>query len=119
MARADRPVRSDKEERRSDGIGHTIRSVEERREAVLELSFDGLSNRAITDVLGVDHATVLNDRKAIDSENSLHLDGDDTRNGENSPSSNRKAIREKNEQLAAKEMAAPTGMFETIVIDPP
>jgi len=65
MARADRPVRSDKEERRSDGIGHTIRSVEERREAVLELSFDGLSNRAITDVLGVDHATVLIKRSTV------------------------------------------------------
>jgi hypothetical protein len=45
----------------SDRIGVTVRGAVERRGAVTELSAEGLSNRAIADVLGVDDRTVRRD----------------------------------------------------------
>jgi hypothetical protein len=45
----------------SDRIGVTVRNAAERRGAVTELSAEGLSNRAIADVLGVDDRTVRRD----------------------------------------------------------
>src|SRR5580704_7650338 len=45
----------------SDRIGVTVRGAAERRGAVTELSAEGLSNRAIADVLGVDDRTVRRD----------------------------------------------------------
>jgi hypothetical protein len=51
----------------SDRIGVTVRGAAERRGAVTELSAEGLSNRAIADVLGVDEGTVRNDKAAENS----------------------------------------------------
>jgi hypothetical protein len=45
----------------SDRIGLTVRDAADRRGAVTELSAEGLSNRAIADVLGVDDRTVRRD----------------------------------------------------------
>jgi hypothetical protein len=45
----------------SDRIGVTVRGAAERRGAVTELAAEGLSNRAIADVLGVDDRTVRRD----------------------------------------------------------
>ncbi len=45
----------------SDRIGVTVRGAAERRGAVTELSAEGLSNRAIADVLGVDKRTIARD----------------------------------------------------------
>lgn len=44
--------------------GYIKLSVPERREAVKELTDEGLSSRQAADVLGVDHKTVVNDRHA-------------------------------------------------------
>lgn len=44
--------------------GYVKQSVKERREAVDELSAEGMSSRQIAGVLGVDHKTVVNDRHA-------------------------------------------------------
>jgi hypothetical protein len=49
----------------ADRFGHTLRSVEQRREAVAELSADGFSNRAIADALGVHHDTIDKDKLAL------------------------------------------------------
>jgi hypothetical protein len=45
----------------ADRIGVTLRNAGERRGAVTELAAEGLSNRAIADVLGVDDRTVRRD----------------------------------------------------------
>jgi hypothetical protein len=45
----------------SDRIGLTVRTATERRDAVTELTAEGLSNRAIADVLGVSDMTVGRD----------------------------------------------------------
>jgi hypothetical protein len=45
----------------ADRIGHTLRSIEQRRGAVAELSAEGFSNRAIADALGVSAMTVGRD----------------------------------------------------------
>jgi DNA-binding NarL/FixJ family response regulator len=45
----------------SDRIGVTVRGAVERRGAVTELAAEGLSNRAIADVLGIDDRTVRRD----------------------------------------------------------
>ena len=70
----------------SDRIGLKIRSRAERQQIGFELSAEGLSNRAIADVLGVHHVTVANDLRG---ENSPHADAgqedDDDEAGENSP----------------------------------
>lgn len=44
--------------------GYVRMSIPERREAVKELTADGLSSREAAAVLGVDHKTVVNDRRA-------------------------------------------------------
>jgi DNA-binding CsgD family transcriptional regulator len=48
----------------SDRIGLTIRDKAERLEATRELKAEGLSNRAIADVLGVDESTIRADAAA-------------------------------------------------------
>jgi hypothetical protein len=48
----------------SDRIGLKVRDRAERINIEVELSAEGLSNRAIADVLGVDEGTVRNDRRA-------------------------------------------------------
>ena len=45
----------------SDRLGVTVRGAAERRGAVTELAAEGLSSRAIADVLGVDDRTVRRD----------------------------------------------------------
>lgn len=47
----------------SDTTQHVRLSILERREAVGELTEEGLSTREIGDVLGVNHDTVAEDRK--------------------------------------------------------
>src|SRR4029077_13289557 len=42
--------------------GYVRQSLEERKEAVRELTQEGLSTREIGEVLGIDHATVARDR---------------------------------------------------------
>ena len=63
---------------------------EERLEAITELQAEGLSNRAIADVLGVDPQTVANDMRA---ENSAPEDAtpeeDETEDAENSATTTR------------------------------
>lgn len=49
-----------------DKLGGYVRlSIPDRREAVAELTEEGLSTREIGDVLGVNHDTVAEDRKAV------------------------------------------------------
>jgi len=65
----------------SDRIGVTVRSAAERRGAVTELSAEGLSNRAIADVLGVDDRTVRRDLAGPPAANAAPAQmpqGDDT-----------------------------------------
>lgn len=67
--------------------GYMKLSVEQRREAVAQLTAEGLSLRAIGAILGVDNVTVLNDQKAIESataENSAGSQLPDTDIAENS-----------------------------------
>jgi hypothetical protein len=45
----------------SDRLGVKVRNAEERRDAVIELTDEGLSRRAVGDVLGVDDRTVRRD----------------------------------------------------------
>jgi len=52
----------------SDRIGVALRSAAERQQAAVELDAEGLSNRAIADVLGVDEKTVRNDLRPIPAE---------------------------------------------------
>jgi hypothetical protein len=44
--------------------GYVRLSIPDRREAVTELTGEGMSSREIGDVLGVDHTTVIGDRRA-------------------------------------------------------
>lgn len=66
--------------------GYFRMAVKDRREAVRELKTDGMSNRGIAAVLGVDHQTVNND---VSGENSPAKQRGDQEafqaNGENSP----------------------------------
>jgi hypothetical protein len=70
----------------SDRIGLKDRDRAERINIEIELSAEGLSNRAIADVLGVNHVTVANDLRG---ENSPPADAGQEDNddgaGENSP----------------------------------
>jgi phage N-6-adenine-methyltransferase len=67
--------------------GYVAMSLPERREAVAELTESGMSSREIGEVLGKDHVTVLNDRRA--GENSPAASDDEhgpaSTVGENSP----------------------------------
>ena len=64
--------------------GYLKLPLPERREAVLELSTEGMSNVAIADTLGVDEGTVRNDLKA-NSEYSEPSDKDDHPHGIDEP----------------------------------
>jgi hypothetical protein len=65
----------------SDRIGVTVRSAAERRGAVTELSAEGLSSRAIADVLGVDDRTVRRDL-AVPKSAANAAPGDKSQGGE-------------------------------------
>ncbi len=69
--------------------GYVKMPIEERREAVAELTAEGLSQREVADVIGVDHATVLHDQRALAGEDPPPepvTDAlDDTGIGESSP----------------------------------
>jgi transposase len=60
--------------------GHIRLSIGDRREAVKELTADGLSQREVGEVLGVDHVTVANDLRA--GENSPGADDSLGKNGQ-------------------------------------
>jgi hypothetical protein len=51
----------------SDRIGLRVRDRTERINIEIKLSAEGLSNRAIADVIGVDEGTVRNDRRAAEN----------------------------------------------------
>lgn len=76
-----------------DRLGGYVRlSIDERREAVVELVAEGMTTRQVGEVLGVDHVTVLNDRRAVAGENSpppadeeAAGQADESPSGENSP----------------------------------
>jgi IS30 family transposase len=58
-------------------------SIPERREAVAELSRDGLSQRQIADVLGVNQATVHRDSIDANASNNRDPERDDDANASN------------------------------------
>jgi hypothetical protein len=70
--------------------GYVRQSIPERREAVAELTEDGLTTREIGEVLGVDHKTVVGDRRSLAGENSptdaVPAAEPEADAGENSPS---------------------------------
>jgi Helix-turn-helix domain len=51
---------------------NVARSVEQRRQIVTLLAGEGMSQRAIADAVGVNHATVSRDQAAIEAEEVLH-----------------------------------------------
>jgi hypothetical protein len=71
--------------------GHVRLSIPERRQVVGELTAQGRSSREIGEALGVDHATVLNDRRGAGENSPAAQDEEPTDvadPGENSPPSN-------------------------------
>jgi DNA-binding CsgD family transcriptional regulator len=110
----------------SDRIGVAMRSTVERREAVAELAAEGLSNRAIADILGVDKETVRNDIGENSPLQTHPPRGADDAGGEFSPrliddqsvEAMKDVIRQNNAKLAARPVDIPDDKFRTIVIDP-
>jgi N6-adenosine-specific RNA methylase IME4 len=91
--------------------GYVRLSLSDRREAVAELTQEGLSTRKIGDVLGVSKDTVRGDLDGDKSPNELGLyEQIDAPNGENSPSIS------KPEPIVIE---PPKGTYRCIVIDPP
>jgi len=110
--------------------GYIKMSIPERREAVRELTDEGLSQREVADVLGVDHKTVSNDLRR--GENSPEKDeettkspGADDASGENSPpdplaqSKKREDALREQLRVAQTTVEMPTDRYTTVVIDPP
>jgi hypothetical protein len=70
----------------SDRIGLKVRDRAERINIEIELSAEGLSNRAIADVLGVNHVTVANDLRGENSPPAdVEQESEDDEAGEFSP----------------------------------
>src|SRR5215204_762790 len=91
--------------------GYVKTSIPERREAVVELTAEGLSQRKIAAVLGVDEGTIRNDvraeNSALGSEKANQINNDEEPTAENSAPSDTASKRKAGEDQRAAVLRAP------------